>query len=219
AEVVPIGVQPDGVNINRACGAVSPGAMQNAVRESHADFGIALDGDADRVIAVDERGELFDGDQLMALIARSWRGAELLRGNAIIATVMSNLGLERYLKQLSLALVRTPVGDRYVVERMRESGCNIGGEQSGHIILSDYTTTGDGLIAALQVLAMIMQRGRPASEVCRVFAPLPQTLRNVRLNGADPMKTPAVQAAIRAAEAALAGGGRLLVRRSGTEPV
>jgi phosphoglucosamine mutase len=220
AEVVPIGVQPDGFNINRGCGAVSPAAMQTAVRETKADFGIALDGDADRVIAVDERGELLDGDQLMALIARSWRDSELLRGNAVIATVMSNLGLERYLKQLSLALVRTPVGDRYVVERMRESGCNVGGEQSGHIILSDYTTTGDGLIAALQVLAMIVRSERPASEAGRPFQPLPQLLKNIRTPpDRAPLEVKSVQLAIRDGEARLGLGGRLLIRKSGTEPV
>lgn len=220
AEVVPIGVRPDGVNINRGCGAVSPGAMQQAVREAGADFGIALDGDADRVIAADERGELLDGDQLMALVARSWRDADRLRGRAVVATVMSNLGLERYLDSLSIGLIRTQVGDRYVVERMRQSECNVGGEQSGHIILSDYTTTGDGLIAALQALAVIVQSGRPASEAARPFRPLPQLLKNVRTApGSAALDAPAVKSAIRDCEAKLGPSGRLLIRRSGTEPV
>ncbi len=220
AEVVQVSVQPDGFNINRGCGAVEPAAMQEAVREAHADFGIALDGDADRVIAADERGELLDGDQLMGLVARSWREADRLKGGAVVATVMSNLGLERYLKGLSLGLVRTPVGDRYVVERMRESGCNVGGEQSGHIILSDYTTTGDGLIAALQVLAVILRSGRPASEAGRPFQPLPQLLKNVRTTtGQAPLEAAAVQRAIRDGEARLGAGGRLLIRKSGTEPL
>jgi phosphoglucosamine mutase len=220
ADVVQIGVQPDGFNINRGCGAVSPQAMQEAVRETGAHFGIALDGDADRVIAADERGEILDGDQLMALVARSWSEAERLRGGGIVATVMSNLGLERHLEALGIKLIRTPVGDRYVVERMRESGCNVGGEQSGHIILSDYTTTGDGLIAALQALAVIMQSGRPASEAGRPFQPLPQLLKNVRTGSVGAaLDAPAVQRAIRDAEARLGPSGRLLIRKSGTEPV
>ena len=220
AEVVQVGVQPDGFNINRGCGAVSPTAMQQAVRESGADFGIALDGDADRVIAADERGEILDGDQLMGLVARFWREGDRLNGGAVVATVMSNLGLERYLKQMSLGLLRTPVGDRYVVERMRESGCNVGGEQSGHIILSDYTTTGDGLVAALQALAVIVRSGRLASEAGRPFQPLPQLLKNVRaaLDRA-PLEAAAVQRAIRDGEARLGPSGRLLIRKSGTEPV
>ncbi|MCI0431758.1 MAG: phosphoglucosamine mutase [Rhodospirillales bacterium] len=220
AEVVQIGVQPDGFNVNRGCGATAPAAMQQAVREAGADFGIALDGDADRVIAVDERGELLDGDQLMGLVARSWREADRLNGGAVVATVMSNLGLERYLKGMSLDLLRTPVGDRYVVERMRKTGCNVGGEQSGHIILSDYTTTGDGLIAALQVLAVIVRSGRPASEAGRPFQPLPQLLKNVRAApDRAPLEAAAVRNAIRDGEARLGAGGRLLIRRSGTEPV
>ncbi len=220
AEVVQIGVQPDGFNVNRGCGATAPAAMQQAVREAGADFGIALDGDADRVIAADERGELLDGDQLMGLVARSWREADRLNGGAVVATVMSNLGLERYLKGMSLDLLRTPVGDRYVVERMRKTGCNVGGEQSGHIILSDYTTTGDGLIAALQVLAVIVRSGRPASEAGRPFQPLPQLLKNVRAApDRAPLEAAAVRNAIRDGEARLGAGGRLLIRRSGTEPV
>jgi phosphoglucosamine mutase len=220
AEVVQIGVQPDGFNINRDCGAVSPAAMQRAVREAGADFGIALDGDADRVIAADERGEIIDGDQMMALVACSWRDAGRLRGGAVVATVMSNLGLERYLKSQSLDLVRTPVGDRYVVERMLGSDCNVGGEQSGHIILSDYTTTGDGLVAALQALAVIVQSGRPASEAGRPFQPLPQLLKNVRTPpGLAPLDAPGVRIAIQDGEARLGREGRLLIRKSGTEPV
>jgi phosphoglucosamine mutase len=193
--------------------------MQEQVVAHGAHCGIALDGDADRLIMVDEHGVAIDGDQIMALIALSSAEAGRLAGGGIAGTVMSNLGLERFLGGLGLALGRAAVGDRYVLEMMRSRGYNVGGEQSGHIILSDYTTTGDGLVAALQVLAVLLQRGRPASEVCRVFAPLPQTLRNVRLKGGDPMATPAVQDAIRAAEATLARVGRLLVRKSGTEPV
>jgi phosphoglucosamine mutase len=220
ADVVQIGVQPDGFNINRGCGAVAPSAMQQAVWDSGADFGIALDGDADRVIAADERGELLDGDQLMALVARSWHETGRLRGGAVVATVMSNLGLERYLRGLSLNLVRTPVGDRYVVERMRQDGCNVGGEQSGHVILSDYATTGDGLLAALQALAVIVESGRPASQAGRPFQPLPQLLKNVRASrGGAALEQPAVQKAIRDGEARLGAGGRLLIRKSGTEPV
>jgi phosphoglucosamine mutase len=220
AEVVQLGVQPDGFNINRGCGAVAPEAMQQTVQETGADFGIALDGDADRVIAADEHGALLDGDQLMGLVARSWAEAGRLQGGAVVATVMSNLGLERYLSELGLTLIRTTVGDRYVVERMRESGCNVGGEQSGHIILSDYTTTGDGLVAALQALAVIVQSGRPASEAGRPFRPLPQLLKNVRTaSGAAALDAPAVQRAIRDGEARLGQRGRLLIRKSGTEPV
>jgi len=219
AEVVPIGVEPDGFNINRACGATDPRAMQEQVVAHGAHVGIALDGDADRLIMVDEQGRAIDGDQVIALIARSWAETGRLAGGGVAGTVMANLGLERFLGGIGLTLARAAVGDRYVLEMMRSRGYNLGGEQSGHIILSDYTTTGDGLVAALQVLAVILQRGRAASEVCRVFVPLPQTLRNVRLNGGDPMAAPAVQDAIRAAEGALAGSGRLLVRKSGTEPV
>jgi phosphoglucosamine mutase len=219
AEVTSIGVEPDGFNINRGCGATDPRALQEQVVARGAHCGIGLDGDADRLIMVDEHGHVIDGDQVMALIARSWAEGGRLSGGGIAGTVMSNLGLERFLGGLGLILGRAAVGDRYVLEMMRSRGYNVGGEQSGHIILSDYTTTGDGLVAALQVLAVLLQRGRPASEVARVFAPLPQTLRNVRLGGGDPMATQAVQDAIRAAEATLARGGRLLVRKSGTEPV
>jgi phosphoglucosamine mutase len=219
AEVVPLGVAPDGTNINQDCGAVSPALLQRTVVAEGAHLGIALDGDADRLNLVDERGQIIDGDQMMALVAGSWKAAGRLAGGGVVATVMSNLGLERHLQGLGLALHRTPVGDRYVVEKMRADGFNVGGEQSGHIILSDYGTTGDGLIAALQVLAVIVRAGRPASESGRPFKPYPQLLKNLRYGGGQPLEAQAVQAAIREAEAALGKKGRLLVRKSGTEPV
>ena len=219
AEMIPVAVQPDGFNINRECGSTAPESMREQVVAHGAHFGLALDGDADRVIIADEKGALVDGDQVMALIAGDWHRGEKLRGGGIVATVMSNLGLERHLALRGLKLVRTPVGDRYVVEHMRAHGYNIGGEQSGHIILGDYGTTGDGLIAALQVLAVLVQSGRPTSEVCRVFAPLPQILRNARVNGAATLEDARVKAAIAAGEERLAGRGRLLIRASGTEPV
>jgi phosphoglucosamine mutase len=218
AEVVPVAVTPDGFNINKDCGATAPEAMQAAVVAHGADLGIALDGDADRLILADERGTPVDGDQVMALVAASWLAGGRLAGGGVVATVMSNLGLERYLNDLGIALVRTPVGDRYVVEHMRNHGFNVGGEQSGHIVLSDYATTGDGLIAALQVLAVLVESGRPASEVLRVFEPLPQRLRSVRCP-ASALETGEVRAAITAGEAALGSAGRLLIRPSGTEPV
>ncbi len=219
AEVVPLGVSPDGLNINAGCGATDPARLIARVREEGADLGIALDGDADRVVLVDERGAVIDGDQILALIAGRWHEEGSLRGGGVVATVMSNLGLERHLAGLGLRLLRTRVGDRYVAERMRETGMNVGGEQSGHIILSDFATTGDGLVAALQVLAVLLTRNRPASEVCRVFTPLPQRLENVRFSGPSPLAAPAVRRVIAEAEARLAGVGRLLVRESGTEPV
>ena len=219
AQVVPIGVEPDGFNINKGCGSTATDTMQSQVVAHGADLGIALDGDADRVLVADENGALIDGDQTMGLVARHWLDAGRLQGGAVVATVMSNLGLERYLEGIGVALERTPVGDRYVVEHMRESGCNIGGEQSGHIILSDYGTTGDGLVAALQVLAVLVERGRPASEVCHIFEPLPQLLHNVRFDGGAPLGDEAVKAAIAAGERRLGGGGRLLIRKSGTEPL
>jgi phosphoglucosamine mutase len=219
AEVIPLAVGPDGLNINRNCGAVATESMRSAVITHGADLGIAVDGDADRLMVADEHGNLLDGDQLMALVARSWAETDRLSGGGVVATVMSNLGLERYLDTLGLTLVRTPVGDRYVVEHMRAGGFNIGGEQSGHIILSDYATTGDGLIAALQVLAEIVRSGRPASEAGRLFSPLPQLLRNLRFNGGAPLDDSRVQAAIRAGEAVLGQSGRLLIRKSGTEPL
>jgi phosphoglucosamine mutase len=220
AEVIPIGVEPDGININRDSGATAPAAMCQAVLAHGADLGIALDGDADRLILADEKGQILDGDQLMALVARSWSAAGRLAGGAVVATVMSNLGLERFLDGLGLTLHRTPVGDRYVVERMRAGGFNVGGEQSGHIILSDYVTTGDGLIAALQALAVLVAADRPASESSRLFSPLPQRLKSLRVvDGARPLEAPTVKDAIRAGESALGRTGRLLIRKSGTEPV
>ncbi|MDP7468955.1 MAG: phosphoglucosamine mutase [Alphaproteobacteria bacterium] len=219
AEVIPIGTQPDGFNINYDCGATEPQAMCAKVVESKADIGIALDGDADRLIIADEKGEIIDGDQIMALVAMDWKDAGHIRGDALVATVMSNMGLERYLASLDLGLVRAQVGDRYVVETMRSGGHNVGGEQSGHIILSDYSTTGDGLIAALQVLSVIVKTGRPASEVTRRFDPFPQVLRSVSFNGAEPLENSEVKAAIAESEAELSGNGRLVVRKSGTEPL
>ncbi len=219
AEVISLGVEPDGFNINADCGSTHPEAMRDRVREEGADLGIALDGDADRVILADETGALIDGDQMMALVANHWHGKGRLAGRGVVATVMSNLGLERHLEGMGLSLIRTPVGDRYVVEQMIQHGCNLGGEQSGHIILSDFATTGDGLIAALQVLSVIVERSQPASEVCRVFEPLPQVLKNVRFNGGQPLEAPSFRKAMTQAEQRLAGSGRVLIRKSGTEPL
>lgn len=218
AEVVPIAVQPDGKNINYKCGATHPQLMQEAVLVHQADVGLALDGDADRLIMADEKGRAIDGDQLMALIAQSWAKEGRLKGGGVVATVMSNLGFERFLTAQKIALHRTPVGDRYVVEEMRSRGCNVGGEQSGHMVLSDYSPTGDGLIAALQVLAVICASKKKASEVCNLFKPLPQILTNVKADGAV-LQKPAVKAAIEKAEKKLNGNGRLLIRKSGTEPL
>ncbi len=219
ATVVPVGVSPDGFNINRGCGSTVPEHLCAQVVEHGAQLGIALDGDADRLLIADETGELIDGDQVLALIAQYWAGNGKLRGDGIVATVMSNLGLERHLAGCGLAMHRTKVGDRYVVERMRELGMNLGGEQSGHVILSDFATTGDGLLAALQVLAVIVEQGRSAREVCRVFTPMPQLLKNVRFTGASPLLNKHIQLAIAAAEAELNGTGRVLIRESGTEPL
>jgi len=219
AEVIAMGVEPDGFNINRDVGSTAPEALIRKVRELRADVGIALDGDADRVIIVDEKGRLVDGDQLMAVVARSWRDDGRLAQPGIVATIMSNLGLERYLGGLGLGLVRTAVGDRYVLEHMREHGYNVGGEQSGHIILSDYATTGDGLIAALQLLSVVKRLGRPVSEVCHCFEPLPQILKNVRYADGQPLKNDAVVTAIESARQRLGNQGRLVIRPSGTEPV
>jgi phosphoglucosamine mutase len=220
AEVIPIGVEPDGFNINKDCGSTSTERMQEQVRARKADVGIALDGDADRVIMADENGDVVDGDQLMACIAESWHRQGRLRGGGVVATVMSNMGLEKYLERQGLALARTSVGDRYVVEHMRDHGFNMGGEQSGHIILSDYSTTGDGLIAALEVLCVLAETKRPASEVCRTFRPYPQLLQNVRFgNGATPLDDAGVQAAIGNAERKLGDRGRVVIRESGTEPL
>jgi len=219
AEVISIGVEPDGFNINHECGSTEPTALCQKVKEMRADIGIALDGDADRVLIVDERGRIIDGDQLLAVIAESWQGDGRLAQPGIVATVMSNLGLERYLGNLGIALVRTPVGDRYVLEHMRAQGHNVGGEPSGHIILSDYTTTGDGLLAALQVLAVVKKQDQPVSKVCHRFDPLPQILKNVRYKSGHPLDDAGVRSAIEDAEARLNGHGRLIVRPSGTEPV
>jgi len=220
ATVIPIGVTPDGFNINRECGAVHPQALQTQVVAHGADIGIALDGDADRLIVVDEAGAIIDGDQILALIACSWQKDDRLKGGGVVATLMSNFGLERHLRGLGMDLIRTQVGDRYVVEHMRSHGNNLGGEQSGHVVMTDYATTGDGLVAALQVLAVLTQEGRKASEALRVFAPAPQLLMNVRHElGARPLDSDQVQSAIRAAETELGTRGRLVVRKSGTEPL
>ncbi len=219
ADVISMGVTPDGFNINQDCGSTSTDALSRKVHEVRADIGIALDGDADRVIIVDENGAVVDGDQLMAVVAQSWQASNRLSAQGIVATVMSNLGLERYLQQLGLGLARTKVGDRYVVEHMRANGYNVGGEQSGHIVLSDFTTTGDGLIAALQVLACVKDQDRPVSEVCRRFEPVPQILKNVRYKGGAPLEQDKVKSAIEDGEARLGKSGRLVIRASGTEPL
>lgn len=219
ADVVAIGVEPNGRNINDGCGSTAPQLLQETVVASGAQIGIALDGDADRLIVVDEAGRVVDGDQLMATIATGWARRGLLKNGSLVATVMSNLGLERYLHSHELGLIRTQVGDRYVLEAMRARGCNVGGEQSGHIILSDYATTGDGLVAALQILAEIVRAGKPASEVLHRFDPLPQLLKNVRFAGGKPLEDARVKAVIADAEAELNGTGRLVIRPSGTEPV
>src|SRR6202521_824401 len=219
AEVISIGVEPDGFNINKECGSVAPQALCHKVREVRADIGIALDGDGDRVVIVDEKGHLVDGDQLMAVVAESWQQDGRLAKPGIVATVMSNLGLERHLDGLGLTLIRTAVGDRYVLEYMREHGYNVGGEPSGHIILSDYTTTGDGLVTALQVLAVVKKQDRPVSEVCHRFDPLPQIMKNVRYKAGKPLEHAEVLSAIADAERRLDGQGRLVIPPSGTEPV
>jgi phosphoglucosamine mutase len=219
AEVIAIGVEPDGFNINRDVGSTAPAALAAKVRELRADIGIALDGDADRVLIVDEKGQSVDGDQLMAVIARSWKEDERLTQPGLVATIMSNLGLERYLGGLGLNLARTAVGDRYVLEHMREHGYNLGGEQSGHIIMSDYATTGDGLVAALQLLSVVKRQERPVSEVCHCFEPLPQILKNVRYRSGEPLRADAVVTAIAQARERLGNSGRLVIRPSGTETV
>jgi phosphoglucosamine mutase len=219
ADVVAIGVTPNGMNINDHCGSTAPALLQETVVASGADIGIALDGDADRLIIVDEKGRIVDGDQIMALIGKSWAEAGTLRGGGVVATVMSNLGLERFLQSIGLTLERTAVGDRYVLERMRSGGFNVGGEQSGHIILSDYATTGDGLVASLQVLAELVRQGRPASEVLHLFDTVPQLLKNVRFSGGKPLEDAGVKRVIATAERELGGKGRLVIRPSGTEAV
>jgi phosphoglucosamine mutase len=219
AEVIRIGNEPNGLNINDKCGSTYPQLLCERVRESRADIGIALDGDADRVIIADEKGTVIDGDQIMALVATSWAKRGQLKGGGLVATVMSNLGLERFLESQNLSLVRTKVGDRYVVEHMRAHGFNVGGEQSGHIVLSDYATTGDGLLAALQVLAEVVRQGKAVSEVCNLFTPLPQVLKNVKFEGESPLNTQRIKDLIRDVEARLANQGRLVIRPSGTEPL
>ena len=219
ADIIPLGVNPDGTNINAACGSTAPQLLQETVVASGADIGVALDGDADRLIVVDEQGRIVDGDQIMALIGASWAQRGALKGGGVVATVMSNLGLERFLQGQGLTLERTKVGDRYVLERMRTGGFNVGGEQSGHMILADYGTTGDGLVAALQLLAELVRQDRPASEVLHLFEPVPQLLKNVRFAGGAPLEDDSVKAVIARAEAELMGKGRLVIRPSGTEPV
>jgi phosphoglucosamine mutase len=219
ANVIPLGVKPDGLNINDGCGSTEPLLLRETVVASGADIGLALDGDADRLIVVDEKGEVIDGDQLMALIAIDHHRREALMGNAVVSTVMSNLGLERRLAEEGIALERTQVGDRYVLEAMRARGRNVGGEQSGHIILSDHSTTGDGLVAGLQVLAALIDQDKPASELLHLFEPVPQLLKNVRFAKGQPLDDAAVKAVIADAEAKLAGRGRLVIRKSGTEPL
>jgi phosphoglucosamine mutase len=219
AEVFTLGVEPDGFNINKECGSTAPDALARKVREMRADIGIALDGDADRVAIVDEKGHLVDGDQLLAVVAESWKEDRRLAKPTVVATVMSNLGFERHLEGLGLTLARTPVGDRYIIEHMREGGFNLGGEPSGHIIMSDYATTGDGFVAALQVLAVVKKHGKPVSEVCHRYDPLPQVLKNVRYRNGKPLEDSKVKSAIEDAVQRLDGQGRLVIRASGTEPV
>ncbi len=220
AEVITVGVVPNGYNINENCGSTNTRTAQEMVVAHGAHVGICLDGDADRVMIIDENGQVADGDQIMGLFASRWAAADKLKGGALVATVMSNLGLERFLEGQKLRLERTAVGDRYVVEAMRKGGYNLGGEQSGHIVMTDYATTGDGLMAGLQFLAAMVESGKPASELARVFETVPQMLKNVRYGaGQTPLEEPSVQAAIAGAEAALAGRGRLLIRKSGTEPL
>lgn len=219
AEVIAMGNEPDGFNINEECGSTSPAALSERVKTHRADIGIALDGDADRVLICDENGRLIDGDQLMALIATTWAKADKLTGGGIVATVMSNLGLERYLESEGLALTRTAVGDRYVVDHMRRHGFNVGGEQSGHIIMNDFSTTGDGLIAALQVLAVVAVQGKRVSEICNLFETLPQVLKNVRFADGDPLVNDHVKQSVQDGEARLGEKGRVLIRKSGTEPL
>jgi phosphoglucosamine mutase len=219
AEVIELGVSPNGMNINEECGSTHPGGMSRAVKDYRADIGIALDGDADRLIICDEKGVVIDGDQIMALIAGAWAAEGRLTGGGIVATVMSNLGLERFLANKGLELCRTPVGDRHVMQKMREGGFNLGGEQSGHLILSDFSTTGDGLIAALQVLAVMKAQNKPMSALARQFEPAPQRLENVRHGGGKPLDNDKVKDAIAEAETRLKGSGRLVVRASGTEPL
>ena len=219
AEVISMGVSPNGVNINKGCGSTDTAALADRVRETRADIGIALDGDADRLIICDENGTMIDGDQIMGLVARDWQSRDLLSAPGIVTTVMSNLGLERHLQDNGLSMARTQVGDRYVVEHMRQHGFNLGCEQSGHMVMSDFSTTGDGLIAALQVLAVMKKADKPVSDLCRVFTPVPQILENVRFSTGAPLEHDDVKAIIAACEVKLGNQGRLLIRKSGTEPL
>lgn len=219
AEVIAIGVSPDGFNINKGCGSTAPELLCKTVLQEKADLGIALDGDADRLVVCDENGHNADGDKLMAMIATHCQSAGTLKGGAVVATEMSNMGLEKYLSGRGIKLIRTKVGDRYVAEEMRAQGYNIGGEQSGHIILSDYATTGDGIVAALQVLAYMRETGKPLSQCSKLFTPMPQILRNVPYKGASPLKAPQVQKAIESAKSSLGDKGRIFIRESGTEPL
>jgi len=219
AEVIPLSVEPNGFNINKDCGSTHSELLCKTVKEQKAHLGIALDGDADRLAICDENGKLLDGDQLMAMIAALWQKSGRVKGGSIVATEMSNLGLERFLKSINLNLLRVNVGDRYVMEAMREKGCNIGGEQSGHMILGDYSTTGDGLIAALQVLALLVESGKPMSKAGHMFTPVPQLLKNVRYSGESPLEKPAVKKVIAEEQSKLNGKGRIFIRKSGTEPL
>lgn len=219
AEVIPVGTDPDGYNINKGCGSTDTDFMRSQVVSHGADIGIALDGDADRLLVCDEQGAMVDGDQIMALIAKNWLDRDVLKGGGVVATVMSNLGLEQYLQGTGLHLARTQVGDRYVVEHMRAKGYNIGGEQSGHIVMGDHSTTGDGLMAALQVLAVVVSSNGPASKVTRLFDPMPQLLKNVRFDRGQPLEDAHVQSAIKEGETRLSKSGRILIRKSGTEPL
>ncbi len=220
AEVITINANPDGFNINENCGSTSPESLSKKVKEVKADIGIALDGDADRVLVCDEKGRIIDGDQIMAAIATSWHARKMLKGGALVTTVMSNMGLEKYIESLGLKLERTRVGDRYVTERMRKIGANLGGEQSGHIIFNDYTTTGDGILAALQILSAIVEKGKKASTVLNVFEPWPQLLKNVKLSGkTNPLENAQIKKLITSSEKTLGKNGRLVIRKSGTEPL
>lgn len=219
ADVIAMGVEPNGLNINDKCGATSPEALSKRVVEERADIGIALDGDADRLIIVDEKGQVVDGDQIIALIANSWATKGMLKGDAVVGTIMSNLGMERELKDFGIELIRAKVGDRYVMEEMMKGGLNLGGEQSGHIILRDHATTGDGLIAALQVLTVACERDKPISEICHLYEPTPQIMLNVRYGDKDPLEDPKIQQMIKDMESKLGESARLVIRKSGTEPL
>jgi phosphoglucosamine mutase len=221
AEVIPIGITPDGFNINNNCGSLFTDMMREQVVLHSAHLGLSLDGDADRLVICDEQGSIIDGDQMMALIGKNWHNSGILKGNGLVATVMSNFGLDHFLNEFGLILQRTNVGDRYVIEKMRKDGYNLGGEQSGHIIMSDYSTTGDGLVVALQLLAAFVEDGRPASNVFRLFTPLPQVLKNIRVPSTiicnEVLNAPSVLSAILAGKQKLDKSGRLLIRKSGTE--